>query len=73
MKTAPVLWRDMDTTDDSENRIDLYRQSMMIVEEVLLEVKETVYGWPKFSSRHPPRCCIDRVKSFHPHQMIPRY
>ena len=35
----------MDDRADSENRIDLYQQSMMIVEEVLLKVKEMVYSW----------------------------
>ena len=45
MKTVPVLWHHMDTTDNSENWIDLYRQSMMIAKEVPLEVKETIYSW----------------------------
>ena len=45
MKTVPVLWHHMDTTDNSENWIDLYRQSIMIVKEVPLEVKETIYSW----------------------------
>ena len=39
----------MDDTAYSENRIDLYRQSMTIVEEVLIKVKEMVYNWPNMN------------------------
>ena len=36
----------MDNTADSENCINLYRQSMTLVKEVLLKVKEMVYSSP---------------------------
>ena len=39
----------MDDTAYSENRINLYRQSMTIVEEVLIKVKEMVYNWPNMN------------------------
>ena len=39
----------MDDRANSANWIDLYQQSMMIVEEVLLKVKEMVYSWPNMN------------------------